>query len=38
MTVLSKSAYRFKAIPVTILAGYFVVIEMMILKFVWKLK
>ena len=38
MTTLPKVIYRFRAIPVTILTGYFVVIEMTILKFVWKLK
>lgn len=38
MSVLPKLTYRFRAIPVKILAGYFVVTEKMMLKFAWKFK
>ena len=38
MAVLPELIYRFNAIPRRILVGYFVEIDKLILKFMWKLK
>ena len=38
MSILPNLIYRFNAVPIKILAGYFVDINKLILKFVWRRK